>query len=102
MDPLHVIAAPRRRRILQLVWDTERSAGDIADQFDVTFGAVSQHLAILRNAGYVQVRKDGNKRLYMADKDKLGPLRSVLESMWTETLDQLADTIERDIAEGTA
>ena len=97
-----MIAEPRRREILRLVWDSEMAAGDIASRFDVTFGAVSQHLAVLRDAQYVRVRKDGNKRLYTVDKDRLGPLRSVLETMWVDTLDQLADAIERDIEEGTA
>jgi len=98
MDPLQVIAEPRRRRILGLVWDTEVAAGEIAASFDVTFGAVSQHLAILRDAGFVKMRKDGNRRLYTADKEGLGPYRSLLESMWMEALDHLAVTIEADIA----
>jgi DNA-binding transcriptional ArsR family regulator len=102
MEPLQVIAEPRRRQILRMVWDSELQAGDIAQGFDVTFGAISQHLAVLRDAGYVQVRKDGNKRFYRADKDQLGPLRSVLETMWVDTLDQLAKAIERNIEEGTA
>ena len=98
MDPLQVIAEPRRRDILKLVWDEELAAGDIAGRFDVTFGAVSQHLSVLRDAGYVRVRKDGNKRLYAVDKNQLGPLRGILEAMWIDTLDRLADTIERDLA----
>ena len=98
MDPLQVIVEPRRRQILRLVWDDELAAGDIAARFDVTFGAVSQHLSVLRDAGYVRVRKVGNKRLYAVDKDQLGPLRDVLEAMWVNTLDLLAETIERDLA----
>jgi len=101
MDPLQVIAEPRRRTILELIWDSEMAAGDIAARFDVTFGAVSQHLAVLRDAGFVQVRKDGNRRLYGADKDGLGPLRPVLEEMWEGTLDRLAGTIEADLEAGT-
>ena len=99
MDSLRVIAEPRRREILALVWDDELPAGDIAAKFDVTFGAVSQHLAVLRRAGFVTVRKDGNRRLYRADKERLGPLRGVLEGMWKQALDQLAEVIERDIAD---
>lgn len=96
MDPIQVIAEPRRRSILELVWDSEMAAGDIAARFDVTFGAVSQHLAVLRDAGFVRMRKDGNRRLYAADKDGLGPLRPILEEMWEGTLDRLAETIEAD------
>ena len=50
IDTLAVLAEPRRQQILQLVWDEERAAGDIAANTDVTFGAVSQHLRVLRDA----------------------------------------------------
>lgn len=96
MDALQVIAEPHRRHILGLVWDEEMAAGDIASRFDITFGAVSQHLSVLRGAGFVEVRADGNKRLYRANKQALGPLRSVLETMWSTTLDDLADAIGKD------
>jgi DNA-binding transcriptional ArsR family regulator len=96
MDALQVVSEPRRREILRLVWDRELSAGEIAGQFDVTFGAVSQHLGILRDAGFVRARRDGNRRLYRADREGLGPLAQALEAMWTETLDRLAETVESD------
>lgn len=96
MDSLQVVADPTRREILAMVWDRELPAGTIASGFDVTFGAVSQHLTVLREAGFVSVRKDGNRRLYQADKEGLGSLRAVLESMWAATLDQLVDAIETD------
>lgn len=99
MDPLQIIAEPRRRDILALVWDRELPAGDIASRFDVTFGAVSQHLGVLRKAGFVTVRRDGNRRLYRTDKAALGPLREVLESMWADTLENLATAIERGAPE---
>jgi len=98
MDAFQIVAEPRRRQILALVWKRELSAGDIASHFEVTFGAVSQHLGILRNAGLVTVRSDGNRRLYRADRQRLGPLRPIIESMWTESLDRLAEAIARDEA----
>jgi DNA-binding transcriptional ArsR family regulator len=94
MDALQVISEPRRREILRLVWDRELSSGEIAGRFDVTFGAVSQHLAVLREAGFVQVRRDGNRRFYRADRERLGPLAQALEAMWTATLDRLAAAVE--------
>lgn len=89
MDPLQVIAEPTRRRILGLVWDRERSASEIAEHFDSTFGAVSQHLAILRQARLVEVRREGNRRYYHANRD-------ALEAMWRDTLKGLAATIEQE------
>ena len=94
MDTLQVLAEPKRRRILGLVWDRELTASEIAGQFDVTFGAISQHLSVLRDAGMVNVRKEGNRRIYRADRDALEPFRPLLETMWAETLQHLADVIE--------
>ena len=96
MDVFQIVAEPRRRQILALVWSQELAAGDIASHFDVTFGAVSQHLGILREAGLVTVRAEGNRRLYRADKERLGALRPIIESMWSESLERLAETIAQD------
>lgn len=96
MDALRVIAEPRRRAILRLVWDRELAAGDIASRFDVSFPAVSQHLGVLRDAGFVSVRREGRARLYKADRKALGPLRPMLRKMWTEKLDHLVELIEEE------
>jgi len=102
MDALQIIVEPRRRQILELVWNDELAAGEIAARFDVSFGAISQHLAVLRGAGFVHVRKDGNRRLYRANRTGLAAFRPLLEAMWSGTLDQLAAAIERDTREGEA
>ena len=94
MDAVKVIAEPRRREILRLCWRVERSAGDLADAFDITFGAVSQHLKVLRDAKLVIVRREGTRRFYRANRDGLGPLAEYLEQMWAGQLDQLAKLAE--------
>ena len=96
MDTLQVISDPHRREILRLVWDGERSAGDLASHFDVSFGAVSQHLKRLRDAELVKVRRDGNFRYYRADVDRLAPFKPVLEAMWGGFLDDLVQRSEAD------
>lgn len=96
MDALQVVAEPRRREILRLVWARERSAGDIAARLDVSFAAVSQHLAVLRDAGFVSVRRDGRTRYYRTDRKALGPLRPMLQKMWGESLDRLVNLIEEE------
>lgn len=101
MDDLQVIAEPRRRHILALVWDHEMPASAIAAEFDVTFGAVSQHLSVLRDAGMVNVRKDGNHRYYRADIDRLEPYRAILETMWQRTLGDLASVVRRSEIDGS-
>jgi DNA-binding transcriptional ArsR family regulator len=94
VDALQVIAEPRRREILRQVWDAEVPAGVVAAHFDVSFAAVSQHLAVLREAGLVTVRRDGTRRLYRADREALGRLGQVLEQMWTAQLAELAELAE--------
>lgn len=99
MEPLQVIAAPRRLRILELVWDRELAAGDIAAEFDVSWSAVSQHLTVLKRAGFVMERRVGTSRLYRADKVALGSLRSVVENHWRDGLrrvKELAEAEQRD------
>lgn len=93
---MKVVAEPRRRDILRLVWDRELPAGDIAARFDVSFPAVSQHLGVLRDAGFISVRRDGRTRLYKADRAALGPLRPMLEKMWSQSLDRLARLVEEE------
>src|SRR5437762_9234166 len=90
MDVVKVIAEPRRREILRLCWRAERSAGDLADAFDITFGAVSQHLKVLRDADLVTVRRHGTRRYYRANRAALGPLGVYLETMWAGQVDRLA------------
>jgi DNA-binding transcriptional ArsR family regulator len=96
VEPLQVIAAPRRLRILELVWDQELSAGDIAAQFDVSWSAVSQHLRVLKTAGFVAERREGTSRLYRADKAALGSLRSVIEGHWRQSLGKVKDLAEAE------
>ena len=95
MDPVQVIAEPRRREILRLVWDVERPATEIAEHFDVTFRAISQHLGVLRQAGMVVVRRDGTRRFYRANREALAPFASLLQQMWASQLDTLADLAEQ-------
>lgn len=87
---LAALATPRRREILRIVWDAERTAGAIrAELPDVTFGAVSQHLRVLREAGLVACRPSGRERFYRARRAAVGGLRAVLESHWTDALYRL-------------
>lgn len=87
---LDAVAAPRRREILALVWNGERSAGEIHRAVPgVSFGAVSQHLRILEGAGLVARREEGRHRYYAARRDGLGPLADWFEAMWDDALSRL-------------
>ena len=93
---LKAIAAPRRRQILTLVRDGELSAGEIASHFDVTRPAVSQHLNVLKEAGLVNERRNGTKRLYRARPEGLAGLKDFLEEFWDPRLDTLKREAEKE------
>ena len=87
---LEAINSPRRREILRLVWREELSAGDIHRAMpDVTFGAVSQQLRFLLNAGLLETRAQNRNRFYRANRESLGPATQLLESMWDDALAKL-------------
>jgi DNA-binding transcriptional ArsR family regulator len=93
---LKAIAAPARRRILTLVRDGELSAGEIAAHFDVTRPAVSQHLNVLKEAGLVDERRNGTRRLYRARPEGLVPVKQFLEEFWEPRLETLKREVERE------
>ena len=93
---LKAIAEPRRRAILELVRDEERSAGEIASHFDVTRPAVSQHLSVLKEAGLVSERRNGTRRLYRARPEGLTGLRAFLDEFWDVRLEALKREAERE------
>lgn len=83
------IGEPRRREILTLVREGEMSAGEIASRFDVSRPAVSQHLAVLREAGLLSERREGTRRLYRARPEGLAGLRDFLNRFWSDRLERL-------------
>ena len=93
---LKAIAEPRRRRILTLVRDGELTAGEIAAHFDVTRPAVSQHLSVLKEAGLVNERRNGTRRLYRARPEGLAELKAFLEGFWDVRLKVLKQEAERE------
>jgi DNA-binding transcriptional ArsR family regulator len=92
---LRAIANGRRRAMLELVWDRERGASEIAALSALSKPATSQHLRVLREAGLVCVRTAGNNRLYRADAERIAELRRALEAFWGERLGRMRDELER-------
>ena len=92
-----MLMEPRRQALIGLLWKNEMGAGDLARAIpDVSFSAVSQHLARLRAQGVVQVRREGRRRFYTLDRDALGPLRSYFEELWGDRLLRLKALAERE------
>ena len=102
MHAFDVLGNPVRRRILELLAGGELRSGDVVevirDEFGITQAAVSQHLGILRESGFANVRVDGPRRLYTIDT---GPLRAVdawldpFRAFWEPKLDALATEVAR-------
>ncbi|MUN42697.1 ArsR/SmtB family transcription factor [Actinomadura litoris] len=90
------LAEPRRRAILSLVASVELPAGKIAEHFEVTRSAVSQHLQVLKDAGLITERREGTRRLYRASEGTLVELRAVLEGLWRQSFEMARDVLEAD------
>lgn len=99
-NSLGAMAEPRRRAILELVAEAELPAGKIAEHFDVTRAAVSQHLRVLKDAGLVEERAVGTRRLYRASPESLQELRQYLDGLWASSLAFAKNLVETET--GTA
>ena len=102
MHALDVLGDPVRRRILELLADGERSSGALTETIRSEFGisqpAVSQHLRVLREAGFASVRPEGTRRLYAVEHEPLRDVDAWLDrfrAFWTPHLDALATEIAR-------
>lgn len=98
MDAIEALADPTRRRIVELLAEGERSAGEIAAEFETSRPGVSRHLRVLREHGLVRARGDGQRRLYSLDPAPLAELDAWLEryrAFWTNRLDALGTEIAR-------
>lgn len=97
---LSALAEPRRRAILMLVRDEPHSVNEIAAHFDITQQAVSQHLHVLKDAGLVAVRAQGQRRLYEVRTEGLASVRELLDTLWPEKLEDLKRAVEADQLDG--
>ena len=103
MHAFDILGDPVRRRIVELLADGERSAGDVGAVLQREFGisqpGVSRHLRVLREAGFATVRAEGTRRVYAVDP---APLRQVDE--WLERYgrfwDQRLDALGTELARG--
>jgi DNA-binding transcriptional ArsR family regulator len=93
---LRALAEPQRRRILVLVRDGELPAGRIAEHFDISPQAVSQHLRVLKDAGLLRERREGTRRLYAIRPEAIEPVRAYLEELWPSSLQRLKRAVESD------
>jgi DNA-binding transcriptional ArsR family regulator len=92
------LADPTRRRILELLAERERVAGELAGEFRVSRPAISRHLRVLREAGLVSYRGEAQRRVYRFEPGRLSEVDRWVERRrrtWTERLDALARHLEK-------
>lgn len=102
MHAFDVLGDPVRRRILELLSEREHSSGEvvevIAAEFGISQAGVSQHLKVLRENGFAQVRPEGTRRVYLLDAT---PLRDIddwltrFRIFWPHKLEALATEVAR-------
>jgi DNA-binding transcriptional ArsR family regulator len=99
MDAFEAIAEPNRRNILDLLRAGERPAGELVQALAISQPGVSKHLRLLREAGLVRVRADGQRRLYSLDPASLAPLEVWLapyRAFWRGRLDALEEHLDKE------
>ena len=87
---------PTRRAVLERLRNGPKPVGEIARGLPVTRPAVSQHLKVLKEAGLVDDRSEGTRRIYHIDPKGLGAMRAWLDQFWTTALDAFAAEVERN------
>jgi DNA-binding transcriptional ArsR family regulator len=98
VSAFEAIAEPTRRRIVELLADGERSAGEIASHFSTSRPGISRHLRVLHEHGLVTARAEGTRRLYALDPAPLAEVDEWLERyrrFWPNRLDALETEIRR-------
>ena len=98
MSAFEALAEPTRRRIVELLADGERSAGEIASHFSTSRPGISRHLRVLHEHGLVTTRQAGTRRLYALDPAPLEEVDEWLERyrrFWANRLDALDTEIRR-------
>lgn len=96
MDHFIALADPTRRQIIESLCTGERSFGELAEQFEMSRPAVSQHLKVLRDNGMVQVRAEAQRRYYRLDEqglDEIGDWLEKVRHFWSESLDRLEQAL---------
>jgi DNA-binding transcriptional ArsR family regulator len=99
-DVMNALGDPTRRAVFERLRSGPRSVGEIADGLPVSRPAVSQHLRVLREAGLVDERREGTKRIYALAPHGLVELRAYFDRYWSQALDAFKEAAERKEGEG--
>jgi DNA-binding transcriptional ArsR family regulator len=100
-DGWTALGDPTRRAIFERVALRPRAVGELARELPVSRPAVSQHLKVLKDAGLVLDRPDGNRRIYRADPSGVAALRDELDRFWNQALATFKEIVEQDPQEAS-
>jgi DNA-binding transcriptional ArsR family regulator len=101
MNGFAALGDSTRRRIVELLAEQPRAAGAIAQEFQISQPAVSQHLKVLRDARIVRVRVQAQQRIYELEPESLLEIQDWLSNItrfWTGRLDALEAQLRREDA----
>jgi DNA-binding transcriptional ArsR family regulator len=87
---------PTRREIFARIAERPRAVGELAGELPVSRPAVSQHLKVLKDAGLVVDRPEGNRRIYQAHPAGVAALRAQLDTFWTQALATFEQVVDHD------
>ena len=103
MDTFAALADPTRRHIIELLATREQTFGELAERFEMSRPAVSQHLKVLRDADIVASRPDAQRRVYRLNNNALDELETWVKSVrrfWSSSLDELEKILEQPDSSG--
>ena len=98
-DGWTALGDPTRHAIFERLADRPRAVGELAGELPVSRPAVSQHLKVLKDAGLVVDRRDGNRRIYQLNLDGVGALRAQLDRFWNQALAAYKSAVEQPTEE---
>jgi DNA-binding transcriptional ArsR family regulator len=93
-SPWKAVADDSRRQILLMLKEKERTPTQIATHFDFTLPALSTHLRVLKDAGLVSERKEGQNRLYSVNREKMSEMMRFFDTFWDDRLSSLKEYVE--------
>ena len=96
IDGWTALGDPTRREIFERLVVREQAVVELARELPVSRPAVSQHLRVLKGAGLVTDRPDGNRRIYRVNPDGLAAVRADLERFWQQTLSNFKQVVEEE------
>src|ERR671925_972 len=95
-SPWKALADDSRRQVLMLLKNKERTPSEIATHFDFTLPALSTHLKVLRDAGLVNERREGQNRYYSVNRDRMSEMMRFFDQFWDDRLKSLKEYVENN------